>query len=268
MNAPTNILQFTVKNNSDKKRKVSLFELFSDNLGVSISTPYLNSTYNSTNTKLWLTKHKLNIGLIRLMWNDKDVNKNIYFRYFTYVCGTPFGRMMTVPLFIVGENFSPNQFQECIIDLPSDFELDGFSTDIVFDLYPNDEITISMFEKEVKEKNAFSDSVSVEKHNTGLTPFVGIPIVVENNSDTDLEVDLFSPKLHDEYVKGGKIKIYRVWEGQESFGNKYTNDQEYSYVTFLQRLVNHGIYLDSKDPIATYDCIKIINPYKNGFNDI
>jgi hypothetical protein len=281
----TNILQIIFSNETDKKISASLFQLFSDNSGLTAQSSYsygVNSNNNYFNQlKLWLLKNKLNANLIRLQFttnhNDNETN-HIYFRKFIYKSANPFGSSMEMPMFTVGESFSPKQFQSGIIDVPIDAEFDGYSTDVMFDVYPKETIVISVFEKITEERKKkykerlkkfgqdFDFENKIEVIDKGLTPFKGFPVVVENTSDEDMVIDLFSADHYRklvEYDKNGLV--YCVYQGRGSFGVKNCvmpdNEKEYSYIATIESIKRESSF-------KYYDCIRIVNPNQHELNDI
>ena len=281
----TNVLQLMFTNETDKKISASLFQLFSDNNGLKAECTYTNCSGSNyfNNLKLWLLKNKFDSELMRLQFitNPSDNKLNhIYFRKFIYRSGNPFGSSMEMPLFIIGECFSPKQFQTGIVDVPIDAEFDGYSTDVMFDVYPKEKIVITLFEKLTEEKKKRIKE-HVEKHggfemsnqnklaniDKGLTPFKGFPVVVENTSDEDLVIDLFSADHYRklvEYDKNGLV--YSVYDGRESFGVKNcvmgnSDEKEYNYIATIQSI-------KSERSFKYYDCIRIVNPNTHKLNDV
>lgn len=260
-------LKFT--NNTEYKQYASLFQIFSENRGLLIE-PIHSGYFSFNNLKNWLMKNKYDIELVRLQFQPYDKNKKILFRKFIFKTGNPFGSSMEMPMFVVGECFSPLQYQSGIVDVPVDAEFDGCSTDVMFEIYPNESFFITLFSK-VKEQN--KNKVEFEK---GLTPFVGFPIVVENESDEPLTIDIFSEDNYRklvEYDKNGKV--YNLYEGEDSFGVKdnMVDDEkqykEYGYICNLQRMKNKGLYRrEGEGWNDGYDCIRLVNPNENEFTDI
>lgn len=289
MNA--NVLQVKFTNESDKKVSASLFQLFSDNAGIKSEPSYANmniSTYFQT-LRNWLLKNKFDTELIRLQFSvdANDQTQNLfYFRHFSYQSGNPFGAMMTQPMFVVGELFSPIQFQQGIIDIPVDAEFDGYSTDLIFNVYPKESFVITLFEKiseeqqkRIKERmkgfGGFEMSEQKpEQVDRGLTPFKGFPIVVENTSDEEMVIDLFSADHYRklvEYDKNGLV--YVLFQGRESFGEKYSignDEKEYGYICDVAHIKPKDNEESRRESSTKryYDCVRIVNPNQHELNDI
>lgn len=282
----TNVLQIMFSNVTDKKISASLFQLFSDNSGLEAKSTYTNSHGGNffSNLKSWLMKNKFDAELIRLQFqtNPSDNKLNhLYFRKFIYRSGNPFGASMEIPLFIIGECFSPKQYQSGIVDVPVDAEFDGYSTDVMFDIYPKETIVISLFQKITEEqKERYKEQAKkygfevnenkLENIDKGLTPFKGFPVVVENTSDEDMVIDLFNPDHYRklvEYDKNGLV--YSVYDGRESFGVKNVmgtddngdNIKEYNYIATIQSIKRERSF-------KYYDCIRIVNPNTHKLNDV
>lgn len=293
----TNILQITFYNETDKKISASLFQLFCDNLGLSCQPSYANVNNKNyfDNLKNWLLKNKFDCDLIRMQFNTNpsDINCNrIYFKPFMYQSGNPFGSLMQMPLFIVGECVSPKQYQSGIIEFPVDCEFDGFTTDIIFDVEPKERFVLTLFERITEEKKkayeermrehggfVMSGQKTDIKIDKGLTPFKGFPIVVENESDDDLQIDLFNPNDYRklaEYDKKGKV--YIVFQGRENFGIKNVNvgnDQlEYEYVCSIEQMKIKKENRETRDiddlvkRVNGFDCIRVVNPNQKTLNDV
>lgn len=292
----TNILQIQFTNITDKKLSASLFQLFSDNLGLEV-TPIFSKVSSENyfgNLKNWLLKNKFDCELIRMQFNTNpsDINCNrIYFKPFMYQSGNPFGSLSVQPLFIVGECFSPKQYQSGIIDVPVDCEFDGFTTDIMFDVEPKETFVLTLFERVSEEKKKayeermkqhegfkMSDETNI-KIDKGLTPFKGFPIVVENESDEDLTIDLFNNDHYRklaEYDKKGKV--YIVFQGRENFGIKNVNvgqdKLEYEYVCSIEQMKIKKENREVRDiddlvkRVNHFDCIRVVNPNQKTLNDI
>jgi len=281
----TNVLQIVFSNETDKKQSASLFQLFSDNSFIKAESSYSNCRNGSffSNLKSWLLKNKFDCELIRLQFktNPSDVSYNhIYFRKFIYRSGNPFGASAEVPLFIIGEAYSPKQFQSGIVDIPVDCEFDGYTTDVMFDVYPKETIVVTLFEKITEEKKKryaehmkkfggfeMSNENKLKDIDKGLTPFKGFPVVVENTSDEEMVIDLFNPDHYRklvEYDKNGLV--YSVYDGRESFGLKNcvmgnSDEKEYNYIATIQSI-------KSESSFRYYDCVRIVNPNEHQLNDI
>jgi len=268
-------LKFT--NSTEKKQYASLFQVFSDNSGLVVQSTHCNH-FDFNNLKNWLMNHKMDIELVRFQFGDCKENKKLYFRKFIFQSGNPFGSMMQIPMFVIGENFSPNQFQSGIVDIPVDAEFDGYSTDIIFEIEPNESFTVTMFSKVEKKKlkddeSGFDILDNVLNIDKGLTPFKGFPIVVENDSDEPMTIDLFSEDHYRklvEYDKNGKV--YNLYEGEDSFGSKHTiygeDKKEYGYIFNLQRIKNKGLYIYKDKSYKGYDVVRLVNPNQDEFTDL
>lgn len=280
----TNVLQLMFSNETDKKQSASLFQLFSDNNGLKAESTYTNCQNNNFfgNLKLWLLKNKFDCELIRLQFktNPSDIAYNhIYFRKFTYRSGNPFGASAEIPLFTIGEAYSPKQFQSGIVDVPVDCEFDGYTTDVIFDVYPKETIVVTLFEKTTEEKKKryeehmkkfggleMSNENKLKDIDKGLTPFKGFPIVVENTSDEEMVIDLFSADHYRKLVEYDKKGlIYTVYQGRESFGTKCSiygqDEKEYEYIATIGQIRETRSF-------HYYDCVRIVNPNEHELNDI
>lgn len=238
-----------VINRTDQKKTAYLLGTLKNDLGISINLIF---DYKTELFNLWLLKNLKTFTKLRVSSSSPE----FMFKSFRHISHHPSGQALSQPLFICGNNITPNSVQYSMADCPINILLDGVSSDIGFELEPNESMEFYLFENSV-----YSDKIDYNTENIDIFSSTYPSIVVDNKGDRDIELDIFS---EEEYVdnckkKNSYIKYYNIHSGESQFGKTFSNDKEYMYLNEIKRL---------RKDLKTYDCVRIVSSKENTPNSV
>lgn len=193
MEKKNDYIQFTYTNTTDEVKKVCCFEIFNKNLeGVDIISSSKNIP-SMDYLKKYFYEYPQSTSYLRI--ESKDIFGLQGERTINEVKKTPI-ESVSKPVISLIDYLSKHQFQNGIIDVMYSFVLDGFSSDLEFDLLPKSSISISFFfgcSKGIRSTESLKELIEISNEYNSecskLSERVG-SIVVENLGNESKVIDV------------------------------------------------------------------------------
>ncbi len=186
-------LQLTYKNTTDEVKKVCCFEIFNKNVeGIEFTNSFVDGA-DMDYLKKYFYENPQSTSYLRIL--SKDVFGLQSERTINEVRKTPISSS-SEPIISLIDYLNKHQFQNGILDVQYSFVLDGFSSDLEFDLLPNSSISISFFfgcskgvrsTESLKELTEISNEYNLE--HSKLSERVG-SVIIENLGDEPKVIDI------------------------------------------------------------------------------
>lgn len=208
-------IQFSICNETDEPKRVSVFEIFNKNSEGIFHQNTVSSGTDIEHLKKFFYDTPHLSSLIRVQ--SSSLIESQAQNPFYIIRKTPMGNMEQSPAFILIDKLSKNQFQSGICDIPYAFLLDGLTDDLEFQLMPKTSIVITMFfghkalertKASISELNRIKQNLNSKLNNE---QYIG-SFVIENNSNEIKEVILVDKdKYVGDYMSDDSLRIYDMF---------------------------------------------------------